>query len=514
MLKLRFSILLLAIILINQINAYKILCLWSLPFRSHYILGRAYARALVEAGHDVTMVSGFHEKDFPKNGTYREVILTGQIEQMEAMIENEDHFKEEPWSFQIYFFKFCEELTRQFLKHPNVQKLIKSGEKFDLVVVEEFSNHALRALAPHFGAPLIIFSSMGANNWVNTLVANPAPPSYVPDKISPYSGLMDFWQRLDNTITITTQNIITEFFIKPGHDRLVKQFINEHLDASTYNVSLIFLNSDASTNDPIPKVPNMIEIGGFHVQPPQQLPSDLQLFLDDAKDGAIYFSMGSHLKSQNMSLDKRHAIINTFSKIKEKVLWKFGDNSLSGLPENVKISKWFPQQEVLAHPNVKLFITHGGLLSATETIYHAKPTVTIPIFGDQNQNAKIAEINGFSLTLLYKDLNEETFSKTIREVLDNPKFRLNVEKRSQIMHDKQVKPLEKAIYWTEYVIRHKGAAHLQVAGVYLPLYKYLLLDVFSFIFLSLITVLFVLKIVLQKVFCCKRRPERSEKKDK
>lgn len=42
-------------------------------------------------------------------------------------------------------------------------------------------------------------------------------------------------------------------------------------------------------------------------------------------------------------------------------------------------------------------------------------------------------------------------------------------------------PLETAIYWVEYVARHKGAPFMRSAAVGMPLYKYLLLDVIAFL---------------------------------
>jgi glucuronosyltransferase len=48
---------------------------------------------------------------------------------------------------------------------------------------------------------------------------------------------------------------------------------------------------------------------------------------------------------------------------------------------------------------------------------------------------------------------------------------------SAVLNDQPQTPLERAVYWTEYVIRHKGARHLRSAAVDLSWYQYLLLDV-------------------------------------
>lgn len=45
--------------------------------------------------------------------------------------------------------------------------------------------------------------------------------------------------------------------------------------------------------------------------------------------------------------------------------------------------------------------------------------------------------------------------------------------------------LETAIWWTEYVIRHKGAKQLRNPAADIPLYQYYLLDVVSFLALVL-----------------------------
>lgn len=86
-----------------------------------------------------------------------------------------------------------------------------------------------------------------------------------------------------------------------------------------------------------------------------------------------------------MSDDKKQAIYSALAKLKEKVIWKW-DEELSVDDNKFMVRKWLPQDDILAHRNVKLFITHGGLLSCTESILRGKPVVGIPIFGDQMVN--------------------------------------------------------------------------------------------------------------------------------
>jgi hypothetical protein len=67
-------------------NGAKILGIFPLPGRSHYILGSSLLRELAERGHDVTMISCFSEKEPPKNGTYRDVVVSGLLEAIQGNI--------------------------------------------------------------------------------------------------------------------------------------------------------------------------------------------------------------------------------------------------------------------------------------------------------------------------------------------------------------------------------------------------------------------------------------------
>ena len=78
-------------------------------------------------------------------------------------------------------------------------------------------------------------------------------------------------------------------------------------------------------------------------------------------------------------------------------------------------------------------------------------------------------------------------------------------------------PLDTAVYWTEYVIRHEGAPHLRTAAVHMPWRQYLLLDVIALLILAIVATLFTVycfaKFVIGVARSLMYRPEAPSKSD-
>jgi glucuronosyltransferase len=74
---------------------------------------------------------------------------------------------------------------------------------------------------------------------------------------------------------------------------------------------------------------------------------DLKQFLDEAKDGFIYFSMGTNFNGSKLREDKRKALMSAFSELSQRVVWKFEASSPPETPPNVLVSKWLPQNDIL-----------------------------------------------------------------------------------------------------------------------------------------------------------------------
>lgn len=143
--------------------------------------------------------------------------------------------------------------------------------------------------------------------------------------------------------------------------------------------------------------------------------------MDNSKRGLIYFSLGTNIKCKYLEKNKLKLISEIFSELPYDILWKFEDEMLNGKPSNVKVSKWFPQQDLLDHPNLKLFITQAGLQSFEEGVFYEVPMLAIPFVADQYGNAARIEKLEIGLQLQYSTLTKENFRESIQNILQNPK---------------------------------------------------------------------------------------------
>lgn len=239
----------------------------------------------------------------------------------------------------------------------------------------------------------------------------------------------------------------------------------------------------------------MIEIGGIHVHPAQPLPQEIQEFLDSATEGAVLFSMGSIIQGKDWPAEKREAFVKAFGKLKQKVLWKYENETLPKNPGNIMVSSWIPQRDILAHPNVKLFITHGGLLGTTEALVEGVPVLGIPVYADQQMNMIKAEDFGYGISMNMEDIDEELLDTNLHKLLTNPQFKRNAMSMSKRYNDRPMTPHESTVYWVEYVIRHNGASHLQSPAHNLNYLQLNLIDVYSFIIVAIV----ILAVITQRV---------------
>lgn len=345
-------------------------------------------------------------------------------------------------------------------------------------------------------------------------IGSPSPPSYVPNPFLPFTDHMTLVQRIANLAFITFDRLFLDFYYLPMQEKVYKKYFpnnKKSMHELRKNAALVLLNSHVSLNFPRPYMPNQIEVGGMQINRKRKpLPENIEKFINESSNGVIYFSMGSNIKSSNFPLEKRQIFLRALKSLKQRVLWKFEDTKLEQKPDNVFISDWFPQDDVLAHKNVKLFITHGGLLSTTESIYHGKPIIGLPIFGDQFLNMAKAVANGYGIMLDYKNISTDALVNAVNTILNEPKYTQQVQAMSSRFRDQPMEPLDTAVYWVEHVARHKGASYLHCAGLDLNFWQYHNIDAMLILYGGLLVVFCGILWILKLVLCC--ACARAEKK--
>lgn len=92
------------------------------------------------------------------------------------------------------------------------------------------------------------------------------------------------------------------------------------------------------------------------------------------------------------------------------------------------------------------------------------------------------------------------------------RYKNNIEKKSSIIQDQPIKPLDNAVFWLEHVIKHKGGQHLRSTSADVTYVQFLLLDVIAFI-CFIIGSLILLFILVCKVITMKCKKSEKNKSD-
>lgn len=79
------------------------------------------------------------------------------------------------------------------------------------------------------------------------------------------------------------------------------------------------------------------------------------------------------------------------------------------------------------------------------------------------------------------------------------------------MQDRPVKPLDLAMYWIEYVIRHGGAPHLRTASLELKWYQRWMLDILCVVIILAIVLLKTVFVIVRIIKECFKGIDKTKK---
>ncbi|KAK5643370.1 hypothetical protein RI129_007215 [Pyrocoelia pectoralis] len=470
--------------------------------KSHKIPFWELARGLIPRGHNISFISAF-PADFILPGL-EEITPPGLVfyvknftdwDLVGSRMRGEEPVH--PLDMLRYGYEVCDEL----LSDSETKDFLYTHRNFDLLILDGAYPECAVGFTHHFKAPFMYINTVGFYTGSLSLAGNPTLYSVTPFLARPFTDTMNLMQRTSNTVWHLMASLMHSFMVRFALQSILRNHFGEDVPPIyeiSRNVSFILQNGYATITYPRPYLPNVAEIACIHCKQPKPLPTDLEEFISGSGDaGFIYVSMGSSVKAANMPEYLRRLFLRVFQQLPQRVLWKWEANDdMPDLPPNVKLGKWLPQQDLLGHRKIRAFVTHGGLLSMFETVYHGVPIVSLPVFCDHDSNAAKAALDGYAIKLDLPSITAEGLLIAIKKVIYDPTYREDVKKRQILLKDQKETPLERAVFWTEYVLRHRGAKHLQSSMRELNTFQYYLVDVIFVLLLSCYLLLLACRIIL------------------
>ncbi|XP_059015986.1 UDP-glucuronosyltransferase 2B31-like [Mustela lutreola] len=411
------------------------------------------------------------------------------------------------WKFSDAIQKLCEDVV---LNRKLMTKLQES--RFDVILADTVGPCG-ELLAELLRIPLVYSLRFSPGYAFEKQSGGLSfPPSYVPVILSELSDQMTFMERVKNMIYVLYFDLWFQTFNEKSWDQFYSEVLGRPTTLSELRgkAQIWLIRTYWDIEFPRPLLPNFEFVGGLHCKPAKPLPKEMEEFVQSSgENGIVVFTLGSMIT--NLPEEKANVIASALAQIPQKVLWRFAGKKPDNLGTNTRLYDWIPQNDLLGHPKTKAFVTHGGTNGIYEAIHHGIPMVGIPLFADQPDNLAHMKAKGAAVSLDFHTLSSTDLLNALRMVINNPSYKENAMRLSRIHHDQPIKPLDRAVFWIEFVMRHKGAKHLRPASHDLTWFQYHSLDVIGFLLACVAAAIFV---TTQCCLFCYRKFAKTGKKEK
>jgi glucuronosyltransferase len=279
-------------------NSHRILGLFPHPGISHFQFFHPVMKALAEAGHEVTVVSQFPSKQPIEN--YRDEPLSGKSDLtnfvnldvsfkinilllndlfMQILFSVQWFANPKPYDHLLEFFMLRQwgvEACEFTLNSSAIKNILNLGrrEPFDLIIVEQFNSDCMLGVAHRLKAPVIGLSSCNIMPWHFPRIGLPYEPGFYPTTFIEGSDDMSFMKRLSNWFTFVYMNVMYRNLVQRDTNVLLRKRFGDDfpdLEILTKKVSMMFVNQHYSLSGAKHLGPNVVELGGIHIEKANQL---------------------------------------------------------------------------------------------------------------------------------------------------------------------------------------------------------------------------------------------------
>ncbi|XP_025095696.1 UDP-glucuronosyltransferase 1-8-like [Pomacea canaliculata] len=240
--------------------------------------------------------------------------------------------------------------------------------------------------------------------------------------------------------------------------------------------AVLFLeNSDYILDYPKANFPNFVQVGGLTAAPGKPLPGPLQRFFDGADDrGVVVVSFGSQLLNPTSQVEEK--LLLAFRHVDARVLLRLNASTSVTRLGHVQIASWFPQNDALGHPKVRLFVSHCGKNGFFEALYHGVPILCTPFHSHTVGTGTRVNEFGVGHMLDFLAVSADKISSTINSMLADKGLSKRMKMASYLFKNRPETPCERAAMAIERVIKY-GGVHLRPRSIDLNFFQHAGLDV-------------------------------------
>ena len=339
-------------------------------------------------------------------------------------------------------------------------------------------------------------STMGVPSFISV-----SPQNFMVHKIN-----LTFTERLANLGFILFGVLMPSPFISSAMvNELVPGKPHVTINELHEQTQLYLVDQDPILDYPKSSMPHVQYVGGLSVSEGKPLPDDFQRFMDGASNGAIIVSFGSVME---LSEDRLDVLIKSIESVSGyRVVFKYKGAKELKSSQNMLVSKWIPQNDLLAHPNTRLFVTHCGNNGQHESLFHGVPMLGIPLGADQYGNCKRIKDRAFGLCLNAHEFTVEEFANSI-ELMLKGEYDQRIKHASRAFRN-QALPGERAAFHIDHLIKY-GGEYYRDPSIGVSCFQLYSIDIITLICCIFLLILYLLKKMCS--FLYKRCiPSRKEK---
>ncbi|KAF8361400.1 hypothetical protein PRIPAC_88323, partial [Pristionchus pacificus] len=449
-------------------DSYKILVYSPTFGHSHSNYMGRIADILAEAGHNVTTLVSVMDPEVADGTKLSKVIhvprsketaeLYSLLTQTKADMFEMNMFNPIGAYFMGQFFgSIFSTQCKELLATPGLVEQLKN-ENYDVYFTENFDMCGVglaELIKPRSFIPTASCSAFGP---MLEEFGIPTALSYDPALYVSKINVHSMWDRI--------VNIYGDFVVRLSFGTMrtqVRRIFAEKFgdnfptfEKISSNAAYIFTNTEPLIDFATTTISRVISIGGIGAKEPKELSEDWVKILSK-REKTVLLSFGSIAKGAYLPLPVKMSIIETVKALPHVTfIWKYEVNDdftrdYASKLENLELTKWMPQVDLLGHSNLSLFITHGGMGSTQETAIRGVPGLFIPLFGDQPRNAGMMEHNKLGKVLDKTEItNSAKFIAAIREVLEDESYRTNARRVSAMLHKRPFTAKDQLIKYTEF----------------------------------------------------------------